>query len=334
MEETGHRADETFTVAWAVARPHVLAFCRRTVWDPADADELCQRVAIRAWRGHATFRGDCAYLTWVIRIAEREAVRMGADASRAAARAVSYEQLEQGGTGRADPAETVDALCGSNAGLDPADDAAHALDACWAGALLADALGQARALEAISEPEFRVLLARLRHPDDSWEQTGRRTDLSANVAAVTHCRAVPRLRVFLFQRTPDVLGGPEAFTGPFARALISARDPLTATEAEVFRLVVLERRADYRRRGWQAALRGACAKVIHHLHRAVTAHSPRLSATPDRPTSRCSEIFSRIGNARPTQRVLLMRHETSVPREDRHGDGPAPTVRRGREGTI
>jgi RNA polymerase sigma factor (sigma-70 family) len=73
--------ETAFEQVWARARGSVLAYCRRATRNPADADDLCQRVAIRAWRGYATFRGDSSVLTWLLRIAEREAIRMNAGAA-------------------------------------------------------------------------------------------------------------------------------------------------------------------------------------------------------------------------------------------------------------
>jgi DNA-directed RNA polymerase specialized sigma24 family protein len=56
-----------------------------------DADELYQRVMIRAWRGHDGFRGDSAYLTWVRQIIIREAGRLAAAREAEVRRQVALE---------------------------------------------------------------------------------------------------------------------------------------------------------------------------------------------------------------------------------------------------
>ena len=61
-----------FEDAWPPVAGQVAAMCRAQA-SGRDADELYQRVMIRAWRGHDGFRGDSAYLTWVRPIVIREA---------------------------------------------------------------------------------------------------------------------------------------------------------------------------------------------------------------------------------------------------------------------
>jgi RNA polymerase sigma factor (sigma-70 family) len=231
-------------------RPLVRTFCRRAFSDHADAEDLFQRIAIRAWRGHATFRGDCAYPTWVMRIAEREVARMAAERTRSRSWATSLEEAR-------DPADRADQI--DQPGAVPVPDAEPG------GGWLPRAIARARTEAALTEIECEVLLARLRHPDDTWQATGQRLDMSATACAVAHCRAVPRLRVFLFLHAPETLGGPSAIASAYARAVAAVRDPLTGAEAEAFRYLVVERRTDFRRRGWRTALRAACAKVVAHL---------------------------------------------------------------------
>ena len=89
--------------------------------------------------------------------------------------------------------------------------------------------------------------------------------MEGNACAVMHCRAIPKLRVFLFQNRAELLGGLEAIKAAFDCALETKSDPLTQGEAEVFRRIVLDRRSDYRKPGWQLALRSACGKVIRRI---------------------------------------------------------------------
>jgi hypothetical protein len=222
--------------------------CRAQAGHGLDADELYQRVMIRAWRGHDGFRGESSYLTWVRQIIIREASRMAAARESEVRRLVA---LDQAGVGGVDGADGVNGAPGGQ----PADGAAP-------GAGLVDVFDQAARIGAITSAEHAVLGARLRHPDDTWERLAARLGLTATGCAVAHCRAVPKLRVYLFLHRPDVLGGPEAIAAAFKQA---AAGRLTAAEAEAFTLLVLQGRTDYRRRGWQTSLRGACASVAQRL---------------------------------------------------------------------
>lgn len=49
----------------------VYAFVRRRIGDADQAADLTQECFLRAWRGIAGFRGDCAFRTWLYRIALR-----------------------------------------------------------------------------------------------------------------------------------------------------------------------------------------------------------------------------------------------------------------------
>lgn len=229
----------TFDEEWARVRPQVAAHCRRLTWNDAEADELFQRVAIRAWRGHSSFRGDCDYLTWVVAIARREAARYAAQRAVVNAREVPLEE--------ADP-------------VAPEPD--HDTDRGWLHTAVADALVE----RAISEAEHRVLVARLTKPEVTWAEIGESVGETAVAAAVAHSRAVPKLRVFLFTRRPDLVGGRTALRSAFDTALKGeGGEGLTAAEAEAFEEIVLNGRRGYRRRGWQSALRAACGKVATFL---------------------------------------------------------------------
>jgi hypothetical protein len=234
-----------FDEAWAGVRQYVLAYCRRHTRTASDAEDLCQRIAVRAWRGHPTFRGDSAYLTWIMRIAEREAVRFAAGPGRIGDREIAYEEIR----------ERVDSVVAGIDGPEPENRAG------WLG----PAVELARDRGAVSPAEYDVVTARLTHPDESWERLGGRLGLTTTGCAVAHCRAVPKLRVFLFDSMPHLLGGVGAISDAFARASAATDDPLTPAESDAFRMIVLHGRSDYRRRGSRIALRGACAKVIRYL---------------------------------------------------------------------
>ena len=220
-----------------------------------DTEELYQRVAIRAWRGHDGFRGDSAYLTWVRQIIIREAGRLAAAREADIRRQVALEGAW------ADGMEQVAGSASGDGDADPWITGAARIGGPGGG--LQGVLRQAARTGALSTAEHAVLVARLGYPDDTWEQLASRLGLTATACAVTHCRAVPKLRVFLFLHRPDVLGGPEAVQAAFRQS----GELLTAAEAEAFRFLVIEGRPDYRRRGWQTALRGACATVAGQLTR-------------------------------------------------------------------
>lgn len=230
-----------FEDTWRPVQQQVAVMCRAQARNGLDADDLYQCVMIRAWRGHDGFRGDSAYLTWVRRIIIREAGRMAAARETELRRRVA-----------ADPPES-----------DPRDTVAWAAGPGWTAPPdgFACVLDQAVRTGAVNAAEHAVLTARLRHPGDTWEQLAARLALTATACAVTHCRAVPKLRVFLFLHRPDILGGPDAIAAAFTRA----GRRLTTAEAAAFTSLVLQGRADYRRRGWQTALRGACATVAEEL---------------------------------------------------------------------
>lgn len=237
-----------FETEWIAVQAQVRAFCRRHLDNPADADDVVQHVAVRAWRGYATFRGDAAFLSWVLTIARNEINRYGARLTRRGNR----EQPFPGSGGDTDepPWEP------------PAPEPEPPPpDLAW----LVEAAQAAVASGELSEIERAVIVARLAEPEPSWEAIGARHGLTANAAAVTHCRAIPRLRVFLVTHQPDRLGGRETIAEAFAEAQHADDDPLSADEAEVFRRIVLDGDLRYRKVGWRLALRSAAAKVVKHV---------------------------------------------------------------------
>ena len=235
--------EKTFEKAWNSIAPQVSARCRQLTRDNHDAEDLYQRTAIRAWRGHASFRGSSSYLTWVMRITDREAARLGTQRELLAHREFRF-----------------DARHAEQLTVESETDGAHADDG-WLRIALADAL----ALDAISPTEQQVMAGRLAHPDESWPDIAARLAMTPTACAVAHSRAVPKLRVFLFTSRPALLGGDAAIREGFAQARQDRSAPLTELEVEAFEQLVIRRRPGYRRRGGRAALRGACAKVAAHM---------------------------------------------------------------------
>jgi RNA polymerase sigma factor (sigma-70 family) len=236
---------DDFEKNWRSVRQQVQNYCYRAAGNRDDGEDIFQQVAVRAWRGYASFRGDCAFLSWAIAIARRETSRvMGSKSERARAE-TSLDSLA---------AESPDRLPSVPTPALPSD-----------GNWLMCAAQAAAAGGILTESECSVLSARVSLPDCSWEQIGSLLSMEGNACAVMHCRAIPKLRVFLFQHRIDLLGGKEAVATAFAGAQETREDPFTRDEAEAFRRIVLDARSVYRKPGWQSALRSACGKVIRRL---------------------------------------------------------------------
>jgi DNA-directed RNA polymerase specialized sigma24 family protein len=243
-----------FSAAWNTVAAQVSARCLMLCRDRHEAQELYQLTAVRAWRGHDTFRGESAYLTWVMRILDREAARLAGQRNRRASHEITLDPL------------TVSEYLAGSAVQDPGggsrgDCGDGGLAAGWVRHVLADA----EAAGEISAVERRIVAERLARPAESWPEIAARLGMTATACAVAHSRAVPKLRVFLFTARPVLLGGAEAVAEAFSRAKRDTAAPLTKLEAEAFEHLVIRRTPGYRRRGSQAALRGACAKVARRM---------------------------------------------------------------------
>ncbi|MCX4092340.1 sigma-70 family RNA polymerase sigma factor [Nocardia sp. alder85J] len=240
MSETNSTAAEQFEDAWRRAERTVRAYCVWAADTGEAADELLQRTMIAAWRGYAGFRGESAFATWVVRIGEREALRMQAEFERRRRHEVPMQpEWDVPGAPREPPPES--------------------------GQWLPAAVGRAAGLGVLTAIEHRIILARLADGDSSWKDLAPRFGLSPAACAVVHCRAIPKLRVFLFQHCRSALGGPAVIADAYRRACADPAEPLSGAERAAFEFVVLAGRTDYRRRGWQAHLRRACTLVAVHL---------------------------------------------------------------------
>jgi RNA polymerase sigma factor (sigma-70 family) len=240
---------EPFETEWDGARSVVTAYCVRAVRDNDFAKEIVQRVAIRAWRSFATFRGDASFLAWAMAIARNEVARETARRFRRQAREVPLdESVEARLTSDREPAASP---------LAPPPSAFRQvfLDARQSGSL--------------SEIEAQLLQLRLDHPLSNWAALGAQAGVKESTAAAMYCRALPKLRVFLFLRRPDFLGGHAAIAAAFAAAKASPSGRLSASEGECFDYIVVRRRTDFRRPGWRLHLRAACSQVVRHLQPAA-----------------------------------------------------------------
>jgi RNA polymerase sigma-70 factor, ECF subfamily len=75
----------------------IYAFCLRTAGQPADADAITQEVFVHAWEKLETFRGECAFATWLYRIAVREVLMHHRSTSRRLRRVAPAADLEAEG---------------------------------------------------------------------------------------------------------------------------------------------------------------------------------------------------------------------------------------------
>jgi RNA polymerase sigma factor (sigma-70 family) len=235
-----------FETEWQRVARQVRAFCSRAVDDPYEAEEIFQQVAIRAWRGYSTFNGDATFLTWVLAIARREVAR---------AMSHRYERFN---------AETsLEVMVETDVYTFSTLSAIEAMDMDYGW--LSEVTKIAATSGALTQTETAAILARLARPEDNWQTVGEVLGVSGTTCATIHCRAVPKLRMFLFMHRPDLLGGKLAIAAAFKRALVDKSNPLSGQEVEVFQQVVLEDQVRYRKAGWRLALRSACYKVITWL---------------------------------------------------------------------
>jgi RNA polymerase sigma factor (sigma-70 family) len=236
-----------FETEWPHVRQQVMAYCRRSAANPTDAEDIFQQVAIRAWRGYATFRGDGPLIAWVMSITRKEVMRHMGRARRRGLVESSLETL----------AEFSPELLPSV----PADQLRINLGTNW----VRDIANQFAASGLLTEDEHNVVIARLSSPELSWEQIGYGLGVDGATCAVIHCRAIPKLRVGLFLYRQDLLGG----RGRILQALAEARSDvnlrMTVTEVSAFERIVLSRVKTPRVAGSTHALRSACAKVIKYI---------------------------------------------------------------------
>lgn len=228
-----------FETEWGLVAEAVLRYCRRRISDHHLAEDVYQATALRACRGHASFRRKCSFLTWVLRIASNEVA--DAFAQRARGQVVPLDQV-------AEP--SVEA---------PASVERHAE---W----IRQAIQDASKRGLLSEDEADVLRTQLEHPDATWDELGAALGVTANHGAVRSHRARRKFRQYLLLHRPELFGG----FGPIREASeraqhAKAAEQLSEEEAQVFRAVVFEKRTDQLPTTWRSLLLSACGKVAIFL---------------------------------------------------------------------
>ena len=236
---------EEFEAQWRASSTHVERACRYALSDPGLSDDVVQQVAIRAWRGSTTFRGDCPFSVWVQKIARNEINRAIHRLARQRARDTPLDALAEGNPGlMAAPAAPEPGLSSN---------------------FLRRMLSRAAAAGELTGQEPQCILERLNHPEASWDQIGALLGIAGSHCAVLHCRAIPKLRAYMFVNHRDQIATLATIEEAVRSAATDRAQPLTAVEEETFRRVVLNTDNRQPARRNLSALRTACGKVIRRL---------------------------------------------------------------------
>lgn len=238
--------ESDFDSLWRHHCQHVARYCHCYTQSAVEGDEVCQRVAIRAWRHFSSLRDRTTFLSWVLAIARREVTRWGSQ------RQTLRNRMDNLPSMGCRPNVEVEPIQGVGGGEERS---------AW----LPSVIDQASAEAFLTAIEGAVLKARLAASDDNWASLGEQLGIDANCAAVTHCRAIPKLRVFLFIHRRDVLGGMEAIRTAYEQACREASPAMSDGEATAFDRIILRGEDKYRPNRWKVDLRAACAKVAKYL---------------------------------------------------------------------
>jgi RNA polymerase sigma-70 factor, ECF subfamily len=87
---------DAFELLYREHSPRIYALCLRLkAGDKSDATELLQDVFIKAWRRLATFRGDCAFVSWLHRLAVNTMLENARSDQRRTARVLPMEDTSR-----------------------------------------------------------------------------------------------------------------------------------------------------------------------------------------------------------------------------------------------
>lgn len=243
-----------FENLWSAHQFRVVGYCRSYLGE-TDADDVTQCVAARAWRGWPSFRGDASFLTWVMHITENEVKRWQSKRYREQLRLVALDPDLHFIEAPGNPVLVEhEAHVTSGNEARPAPTSGNQVTV----------LEQAVSAKFLTDREAFVLHTRSEH-DETWSELGARLGLSANGLAAIHCRAVPKLRVFVLCHRADLCGGLDAIRAAFEQSCRDDSHSLTEAESDLFQRRVLDRANQFRPKGWETTLRSACEKVARHL---------------------------------------------------------------------
>ena len=234
-----------FAARWQAVSSQVMRTCRYALSDPALCADVAQQVAIRAWRGSASFRGDCPFSLWVLKITRNEINR--------AVRRLARQRIRE--TPLANVPEESPHLVANSVVLEPG----------LRGEGLPSLIARAGAAGELAAQEAQCVLARLTHPQSSWDDIGALLGISGAHCAVLHCRAIPKFRAYLLVNHRDQIAPRATLVEAMHRAVRDSEQPLTAAEEAAFRRIVVEGDDTPSARRNLGALRTACAKVIRHV---------------------------------------------------------------------
>ena len=233
------KGEAEFVRLWTESRAAIQAFCWRSLGDHAAAEDVAQVIGLRAWRSFGSFRREAPFVGWAMRIARNEINR----------------ELRRRVMRIAREVPAVDGYEGVQCSREERQ-GDHNVD-------LRALILEAREIGAISEPEASSLLLRLANPEKNWTEVAADSNDSAAQCAANHCRAIPKLRVFIFLRHRDLFGDLSRIRESMAEARIAGA--MTAREEQVFSRWILDRRFDFRPVGWQTLLRSACATMAARI---------------------------------------------------------------------
>jgi RNA polymerase sigma factor (sigma-70 family) len=259
-----------FATAWKEVEPAIARLCYRFAGSRDKADELLQRIRIRAWRGHSAFRGDGPYRAFVGIIARREGRDFAQERLKRQARELPYDpernDITPASAAASHAATPKDLLDPVAADLDAANLVAPEPDPPDID--VDELIAAAERDRVLSSLESQVLRARAcDEVDRSWDAIALRLGKSANHVAQLHARAIVKIRVYLFLARPDALGGLAIIARAFDDLQVGHRGPkLTPKESDAFSRAVLGRGPRGTRMAVSVgALRGACLKLIGRL---------------------------------------------------------------------
>ena len=234
-------------------RRALLSYCRRHTDSPQEAEDLFQTVALRALRSFKSFRRESRFRTWIMKIAQHEAARprpgLPSPSARHPFTLCSLDAMLEVNSGH--PALSVDAEAKDGYTLSPG--------------VLRSVIPQAVAEGSLKSVEAMVLLVRPDNPGKTLAELAPTLGITHQNAATIHCRAQPKVLVYLLTNFSRFFGSLDLLRQAFDHARSCSKDPLTEKEAMVFDNLALRCRSGWRIKGTDASLRSACAKVARFL---------------------------------------------------------------------